>query len=219
MPAVFTALVTGSAHAQSSSAVRDSVELLDRLATEGLDAWRETRLADRPTRYRIGRENGRSVLEAESFGGNSALWRRVDVPVSRTSVVSWRWKVARSLSTNRRERSRRGDDFAARLFVVFDAPEGPWSGKAVCYVWAGLEPIGAAYRSPYSDDVAMIVVESGDARAGSWVTVRRNVVDDYRAAFGAAPETLSGIAIMVDTDNTESRARAWFEGLVVIRRP
>jgi hypothetical protein len=51
------------------------------------------------------------------------------------------------------------------------------------------------------------------------VDVERNVLEDYRRAFGGVPATLSGIAIVVDTDNTQSRARAWFDRLVVSRSP
>ncbi len=204
---------------QSAQPPAGPIELFGDLATHGLTAWSETRLASQPSRYRVVSEGGRPMLMAESNGGNSALWRRVDVAADSGALVAWRWRVEGSLAGNRRERSRRGDDYTARVFVVFDAPRGPWSGKALCYVWAAGEPAGSVYRSPYSDDVAMIVVESGDGRAGSWVEVERSVVEDYRSAFGRAPDTLSGIVIMVDTDNTQSRARAWFDRVAVSRPP
>jgi hypothetical protein len=124
------------------------------------------------------------------------------------------------LDGNRKEREKRGDDFAARVFVIFDAREGPWSGRALCYVWSASQPVGSMYRSPYSEDVAMIVVESGGHRASSWVDVRRDVLRDFRTAFGAAPDSLTAVAIMVDTDNTRSRATAWFESMgVELSRP
>jgi hypothetical protein len=219
LPVLLLAAAPRPAGGQSAVPPPGRVELFRDLATDGLAGWSEIRLANRPSRYRVASEGERPVLSAESYGGNSAVWRRVDVAADRGTTVSWRWKVERSLSGNRRERSRRGDDFAARVFVVFDAPEGPWSGKALCYVWAATEPVGSIYASPYTGDVAMIVMESGDARAGSWVDVERNVLEDYRRAFGGVPATLSGIAIVVDTDNTQSRARAWFDRLVVSRSP
>jgi hypothetical protein len=194
-----------------------AVDLFRDLAERGLRGWMQRRVGERPTRYRVTWEDGRPVLLGESMSANSGLWRAVRVPAEDVRALAWRWRVERSLRGNRRERDKRGDDFAARVFVVFDAGRSLWSGRALCYVWAAGLPPGTVYRSPYSDDVAMIVVESGDARAGQWVAVQRDPLADYGMAFGGAPDSLTAVAVMVDTDNTGGRARAWFERLEVVR--
>jgi hypothetical protein len=129
--------------------------------------------------------------------------------------VSWRWRVEASLSQNEHEREKRGDDYAARLFVVFDSDRfGPHT-QALCYVWAAREAVGAVYRSPYAGGVATIVVESGDRRAKQWVAEERDFVADYRNAFGITPTTVTAVGFMVDTDNTGLSVTTWFDGIVL----
>lgn len=154
-----------------------------------------------------------AALRVESQASASALWRSLDVPAAAGLHLGWRWKVERSLSGNARERSRGGDDYAARILVGFERAVFDRDTRALCYVWAGQLPAGTELRSPYSANVATIVLESGDGRAGAWVSERRDLVADFRRSFGRAPRRLSGIAIVVDTDDTGGRARAWFDDL------
>jgi hypothetical protein len=56
----------------------------------------------------------------------------------------------------------------------------------------------------------MVVVESGPERLQQWVRVERNIVEDYRKAFGEEPPTISGVAIMTDTDNTGESVTAYY---------
>jgi head-tail adaptor len=65
----------------------------------------------------------------------------------------------------------------------------------------------------------MIVVESGSARAGRWVSYERDIAADYRAAFGEDPPPVSGVAIMTDSDNTGERVRAWYGDIALSRAP
>jgi DUF3047 family protein len=180
------------------------------------DRWKEKALGRRRTRYEVVREGGRPVLRATSDKSASALWHRLGVPAGATGRISWRWKVRASLSQNGHERDRRGDDYAARLFVVFDSDLFSPHARAVCYVWAAHEVVGAVYRSPYASGVATIVVESGDQRATEWVAEERDFVADYRNAFGMTPKIITAVAIMVDTDNTGSSATTWFDGIDLV---
>lgn len=61
----------------------------------------------------------------------------------------------------------------------------------------------------------MIAVRSGDAEAGEWRTERRNIVEDYRRAFGKNPPAVMGIAMMTDTDNTGASAEAWYRQIIL----
>ena len=207
-----------SAYGQGSADRR--IELLSDLELGLGRHWTERGLGRRATRYQVVLDGGDPVLMAHSVRSASALWRTVELPVVPRGSISWRWKVSRSLADNSFERTKRGDDYAARLFVVF-GPAGVRlnNGNVLCYVWAGREPAGTVFRSPYAENVAMIVVESGDTQAGRWVRVRRDLVADYRHAFGAAPDSVAAVVLMVDTDDTKSSASAYFADLVLTLEP
>ena len=177
--------------------------------------WTERKLANRSTRYEVVQDGRSAVLVGRSDRSASILLRALDLVPAEAGTISWRWKIENTISGNERERERSGDDYAARLFVVFD-PEGfgP-NAEAICYVWAASESVGAAYPNPYFGRVGTIVVESGSQRAGEWVAEQRDLVADHWQVFGKPPETISAVAIMVDTDNTNSIATAWFDDIAL----
>jgi hypothetical protein len=78
------------------------------------------------------------------------------------------------------------------------------------YVWDVAGSAGQTFWNPYTKRVRTIVVEGGRGRVGQWLAYERDVVADYRAAFGEDPPPVSGVAIMTDADNTGDRASAWF---------
>ncbi len=178
--------------------------------------WRPVPLGRSPTVYEVVDDAGETVLRAASDDAASALIRPLQLDGSQASTIAWRWRVERSLRGNARERERAGDDYAARLFVVFGS-RGTLE-DALCYVWASTEPAGSVYRSPYVSSVATIVLRSGDADAGDWVSEERDIRADYRSFFGGDPGPPTAIAIMVDTDDTEATARAWFDDILLVVR-
>ncbi len=158
-------------------------------------------------------EGGARVLRADSANANRALLHRSRFVAPTEATVSWRWKVAAPLLANRAERRRSGDDYAARVFVVYETSLVPLHTVAINYVWAAHEPAGSVYPSPYTSRVRVIVLRSGAGEAGSWCDESRDVLRDYREVFGREPTEINGVAIMVDTDNTNTRATAWFDAL------
>jgi hypothetical protein len=179
------------------------------------DRWKERRLAYRATRYRVVEDGGEPVLRADSRGAASGLWREITLYQPQSGRISWRWRVDRGIRAEADERAKRGDDFAARLFVVFGGEFPSRANRALCYVWAAAEPVGSVYRSPYAEQVAMVVVASGGFGTGEWSSVERDFVADYRAVFGEEPQDLSGLALMVDTDNTGSEVRSYFDDVLL----
>lgn len=113
------------------------------------------------------------------------------------------------------EHERRGDDFAARVMVVFETSPLPLRTRAINYVWAAHEPVGAVFPNPYSSNVAMLVLRSGNAHAREWQIESRDVIEDYRRFFGKSPDRISAVAVLVDTDNTDRVAEAWFAELML----
>lgn len=176
--------------------------------------WEAQRLAARANRHGVDLDDGVDpVLRLDSRRAASALVRRVVFDAPRRGFLSWRWKVMGTVGAGRDPRKKSGDDFAARVFVVFDDDFGSGGARAVCYVWSADQPLGATFPSPYTDRVAIIVVESGDAAAGRWSRVRRNFIDDYTTFFGDTPKTITGVALMTDTDNTASATTSFFDDI------
>jgi hypothetical protein len=173
---------------------------------------------------------GVTVLRVRSADAAGTAAQALALDPSRSPVLAWRWKVDRVVEKADLA-TKRGDDFAARVYVFFDVPprELPLGARvklalarllygealpaaALCYVWDNRHPAGTSAWSAYTDRVRVIVLESGAGRAGEWVEERRDVAADYRAAFGdnAPLHTISGVAAGNDTDQTGESATAWF---------
>ncbi len=178
------------------------------------DVWESQQLGGAETFYRVVEEAGDRVLRADADASATALFRRVNLSGIATRI-SWRWKVAASLRGNTEELRRSGDDYAARLFVIFGSGELNADTRALCYVWAATSVVGSSYRSPVVDGVMTIVLQSGDELAGTWIDQSRDFAADYRRAFGREPGRVGAIALLVDTDDTGRRATAWYDDIIV----
>jgi hypothetical protein len=180
-----------------------------RFAAEGLDAWR-TKVFDGRTNYRVVNEGGRQVLRAESDGTASGLYREVTVDLSETPYLHWSWKVPSDLGSPD-ERSRGGDDYPARIYVVFSGGLAFWATETINYVWSSSQERGSAWPNAFTAQARMLAVRGVGADTGRWHRERRNVAADYRRLFGAEPPaTVDAVAVMTDTDNTGKRASAFY---------
>ena len=176
--------------------------------------WKKQRLSTRSNTCDAVIDDDESVLRIDSNDSSSGVVRKLKVEPIESGSLSWRWKVERSLIDNTKELEKDGDDYAARVCVIYETHFFGWRTRMVCYVWAGNEPVGALYRNPRSSSVATIVLESGDDKAGMWVVEERDVVEDYRSYFGEAPTRVSGFTIIVDTDQTGAETTAWFDDVI-----
>jgi hypothetical protein len=211
--------LSGSGIAQGASADGfETVALFGDFAPGWRANWREQSLFAKPTRYDVAIDDGKPVLRAASRSANAGLVREIVRPLPVEARLKWRWKVRSTLANNTRERERAGDDYAARVFVVFETSAFPLRTRAINYVWAATEKTGAAFASPYTKNVGLVVLRSGNAEAGQWRTEERDVIADYRAHFGEPPSRISAVAVLSDTDNTKSEAEAWFADLVLATR-
>jgi len=181
----------------------------------------------RHTVYRVVDDGGTPVLLAESEASASGLVRRVQIDTASFPLLRWRWRVERVVPGGD-VRRKEGDDYAARVYLIFDKPPsslpwrqrllyrmattfyGPLPTRALSYVWATREKVGTLHPSPYTDFAYLVIAESGDARAGAWVDEEHDVRADYARAFGEEPPPLVGVAVMTDSDDTGTRARAWY---------
>lgn len=197
------------------------------LAPEG---WRHQTLpkVERANEFELVSEEGRRALRIRSSSSASSWVAPVGIDATRWPMLRWQWKVSRSLAGSDL-RTKRGDDYAARLYVFFDLPleqlaladrlriraSRALSGvdvpaAALCYVWGHAQPVGSTAWNPYTDRVRMIVVDSGDTHAMQWRTPERDVRRDWADAFGGPMPSISGVAVGSDTDNTGDKVETWF---------
>lgn len=180
---------------------------VSRFATEGLTGW-ESKSFQGITEYHLLKEDGRTVVKASSKNAASGLIRKLHFQPSRYRFLRWTWKISHTIEGGD-ERSKFGDDYAARVYVVFPGRYF-WQMKAINYIWANKLAKGSSISSIYANDSKMVAVESGNAKSGQWIAEERDLLADYRLLFGTDPPEAEAIAIMTDTDNTGSSADAWY---------
>jgi hypothetical protein len=187
------------------------------------------------TSYRVSLWDGVDAIEARAEHSMALLGRPVDIDLSATPVLCWRWRVdgvVRSADMTR----RRGDDYAARIYLAFDLPSVSLSltdkasltlartfygnrvpDGAINYVWDNRHPVGTHMPNAYTDRVRMIVQRSGNDDAGFWVNERVNIHQDVKRSFGTSDARLKLVAVASDSDNTGETVRAGFADLHFVR--
>jgi hypothetical protein len=206
------------------------------------DNWKPLTFKNIPrhTVYSLVREGDVVVVKASSDNASSGLVRQIAINPSDYPIVQWRWKVTNILQRGDVTR-KDGDDYPARLYLTFEYDsskvglfdmakyeaarmfygEYPPLG-AINYLWSSKEPKGLIVSNPYTGRARMLVIESGSTALNTWVTEERNVLEDYRRAFGYSMSEhvpmISGVAIMTDTDNTGESVTAYY-GDIVFKRP
>ena len=185
-----------------------------RIAVSDSPAW-HTKKFKGETSYSPEWQGGRVVTRAESEGAASGRYHPLQLSVNNYPEISWSWKIRQTVPVTD-PMTKAGDDYAARVYLIFPG-RFFWQRRAITYVWADQQPVGTVLPSPFTDQVALIVVESGNRYAGNWREETRNYAADYRSFFHEdAPDPIA-VAIMTDTDNTGGRATAWY-GDILFRR-
>lgn len=179
------------------------------------------------TEYSVEQIDGSPAYVARADCSASAMVVPAEsIDLEKTPVLRWRWKLEDGIDVGD-ERAKAGDDFAARVYVMFrfDPEQASlWQraqhavgtalygdivpGNAINYVWASKVSTGESWKSPYTNSSQMIVKQSGEENG--WMEEEANLESDYVAAFGHAPPPLLAIAVMSDADNTCQKAKAYF---------
>lgn len=181
-----------------------------------------------PTTYSYTFEDGRDAVHAQSKTSSSMLRRDLSIPAPMLGTVQFSWKVPELLK-NCDVGIPEVDDSPVRILLTFEGDRTKFSAKnalvselaqlllgeplpyaTLVYVWSNHHPLERVILSPRTDRVRSIVVESGDQHLNKWQDYERNIRADFEKAFGEAPGALLRIAIMTDSDNTQSKTAAWY---------
>jgi Protein of unknown function (DUF3047) len=198
-------------------------------------AWQTVLLSSnkQPTEYTLVADEGVVVLRASAKGSASILAWRTDFDPRAFPMLSWRWKVTKSIA-GADTRARRSEDSPARVMISFsgnaaslkagDRAAGALaeaiSGHALpyavlMYIWGAKVPPESTTVSALTSRIRMIAVSSDDEGAGRWQSYRRNLADDYRRVFGEEPGRVTAIELMTDTDNTGAVAETFYGDLTL----
>jgi hypothetical protein len=165
----------------------------------GLGAhWQQVKFGA-PTDYHVVQEGTNFFLQASADKSCSAFTVKLNIKPPAKLTLRWRWKID-GVPTNGSERVVSRFDHAARVFIAFDTFIGP--PRSLDYIWANEEKVGTILSHPLSSRIQLIMVESGNARADEWISEERDVVADWKKAFGhRAMSKIIGIGVLTDGDS------------------
>ena len=173
---------------------------------------RKVRGADNKTVYSVGSNENGNYLKAIADNAASGLGKEIKVNLNETPFINITWKVEKDLR-GIKENTKKGHDFAARVFVIKKTGATPLSNRAINYVFSSNSNVGETWPSPYTKKSIDSVLASTKSNLNEWVTVRANVKEDFKKFHDLDVEELSGIAIMADTDNSKLTAVSYYQNI------
>ncbi len=156
-------------------------------------------------------ENG-NFIRSEALGVGSGLGKEVKINLNKTPYLNITWKVEKDLA-GINESSKKGHDYAARVFVIKRTGSTMLSNRAICYVFSSNNNIGENWRSPYTKKSVDYILSTTKKSLNKWVTVKVNVKDHFKKFHKLDVTELTGIAIMTDTDNSKLKAIAYYQNI------
>ena len=181
---------------------------IGQFSTGELTGWQEKSFAGH-TQYQIVALPQGNALQAKSNGTASGLFKEVTIDLTKTPWLNWSWRIDNTVSGNN-ERNKKEDDYPARVYVVVSGGIFFWKTLALNYVWSNQQAINTQWDNPYTSNAKMVAVRSGAAETGKWVTQKQNVLEDLQKAFGKEITTIHAIAVMTDSDNTNTSTAALY---------
>ena len=173
---------------------------------------RKVRGADNKTLYTIGSNENGNFLKAEADNAASGLGKEIKIDLNKTPFINITWKVEKDLP-GIKENTKKGHDFAARVFVVKKTGATPLSNRAINYVFSSNNEIGFNSPSPYTKKSIDNVLANTKNSLNVWVTVKANVKEDFKKFHNLDVNELDGLALMSDTDNSEMKAIAYYQNI------
>ena len=173
---------------------------------------RKVRGADNNTVYTVGSNESGNYLKAVANNAASGLGKEVKIDLNTTPFINITWKIEKDLP-GIKENTKKGHDFAARVFVIKKTGATPLSNRAINYVFSSNNEIGFNSPSPYTKKSIDNVLASTKKNPDEWVTVKANVKEDFKRFHDLDVNELDGLAIMSDTDNSKMKAIAYYQNI------
>ena len=173
---------------------------------------RKVRGADAKTLYSIGNNENGSYLKAVAENAASGVGKEIKINLDKTPFINITWKIEKDLK-GIKENTKKGHDFAARVFVIKKTGATPLSNRAINYVFSSNSNVGETWPSPYTKKSIDRVLASTKSNLNEWVTVKANVKKDFKKFHDLDVKELSGIAIMADTDNSKLTAVSYYQNI------
>ena len=164
------------------------------------------------TTWTLGSNESGNFIKAEAEGVGSGLGKEVLINLNKTPIINITWKIEKDLS-GINENSKKGHDYAARVFVVKKTGSTALSNRAVNYVFSSNNEIGKYWRSPYTKKSIDYVLSTTKQNLNEWVTVKANVKEHFKLLHDLDVSELSGVAIMTDTDNSKLKAISYYQNI------
>ena len=164
------------------------------------------------TTWRLGSNEKGNFIKAEAEGKGSGLGKEVKIDLSKTPFINITWKVEKDLS-GINEKTKKGHDYAARVFVIKKTGSTMLSNRAINYVFSSNQNVDENWRSPYTKKSVDYVLSTTKENLDTWVTVKANVKDHFKKFHDLDVVELTGVAIMMDTDNSKLKAISYFQNI------
>ena len=173
---------------------------------------RKVRGADNKTIYSVGKNENGNFLKSEANNAASGLGKEIMIDLNKTPFINITWKIEQDLN-GIKENSKKGHDFAARVFVIKKTGATPLSNRAINYVFSSNNDVGLNWPSPYTKKSIDNVLASTKKNMNEWVTVKANVKEDFKRFHNLDVKEFDGVAIMSDTDNSKMKSIAYFQNI------
>ena len=197
----------------TSSVVAEEVKVFEFTEEElGTLKVRKVRGADAKTKYFIGSNENGNYLKAVADNAASGLGKEIKIDLNTTPYLNITWKVEKDLG-GIDERSKKGHDYAARVFVVKKTGATPLSNRAMNYVFSSNEDVNVSHPSPYTKKSIDFVLATTKDNLNEWVTVKVNVKEHFKQFHDLDLDEINGLAIMADTDNSKLSSIAYYQNI------
>ena len=173
---------------------------------------RKVRNAKEKTIYTVGNNDKGNYLRAVADNAASGLGKEIKINLNLTPILNITWKVEEGL-TGIQENSKKGHDFAARVFVIKKTGATPLSNRAINYVFSSNNEVGTNFSSPYTKKSIDNVLATTKNNLNEWITVKANVKEDFKRLHNLDVVEIDGLAIMSDTDNSKRKSIAYYQNI------
>ena len=173
---------------------------------------RKVRGADNKTLYSVNSNENGNYLKAVADNAASGLGKEIKINLNKTPFINITWKVQKDLK-GIKENTKKGHDFAARVFAVKKTGATVLSNRAINYVFSSNSDIGLNWSSPYTKKSMDNVLSTTKENLNQWVTVKANVKEDFKKFHNLDVNELDGLAIMADTDNSKMKSVSYFQSI------